>query len=189
MLPAHAGAIEDAATAAGVDPLVVRAIVITESRGHPWTVNVNGEPFFLASKADAVNLIRRIHYEPWMVRVVEPGKKPVRYFFRTEADATEATRELPKKSYSIRKIDDRMIDIGLMQINLHYHGDQMRSLDEAFSPSWNLSYGSKFLASLVARHGSVTTAIGYYNASTAARRAQYSAKVLSTYRRLKNRRS
>lgn len=182
---AHASLIDEAAKRAGVDPKVLRAIVMTESQGHPWTVNVNGEPFFLESRQSAANLIRRVQSEPWMIVASEAGKKNVRYFFATEQDAQAAVEQLSAKvTWTLRKVDARMIDVGLMQLNLHYHGRQMKTLEEGLSPKWNLAYGATYLAQLVKQHGTLTSAIGYYNARNAASRRSYTAKVLDVYRRL-----
>ena len=183
---AQAGEIESAARKAGVEPLLVKAVIMTESRGHPWTLNVDGEPFFLDSRDRAIELVRRVQRAPWLVRATAKGQKPVRYFAETSAQARLLASQLPADMVvSIREVDSRMIDIGLMQINLHYHGKAMGSLEQGFDPKWNLEYGSRFLADLVKRHGTVTAAIGYYNASTPSKRRAYTHKIAEAYERLR----
>ena len=39
----------------------------------------------------------------------------------------------------------RNIDVGCMQVNLHYHPDAFRSLSEAFDPAANVAYAGGFL--------------------------------------------
>jgi soluble lytic murein transglycosylase-like protein len=58
----------------------------------------------------------------------------------------------------------KLIDIGCMQINHHYHRDQFPSLDAMFEPALNVDYSAKFLKRLKARHESWTMAVARYHA-------------------------
>ena len=58
----------------------------------------------------------------------------------------------------------QLIDIGCMQINYRYHGDQFPSVDAMFDPARNVDYAAKFLRGLKAREGSWTLAVARYNA-------------------------
>ena len=58
----------------------------------------------------------------------------------------------------------RMIDIGCMQINHHYHGARFASLEAMFDPAANIDYAARFLRELRAREGSWTMAVARYNA-------------------------
>lgn len=58
----------------------------------------------------------------------------------------------------------RMIDVGCMQINHHYHGDKFASLDAMFEPALNVDYAARFLRELKTREGSWTMAVARYNA-------------------------
>jgi hypothetical protein len=58
----------------------------------------------------------------------------------------------------------RLIDIGCMQINQHWHGADFRSLGEMFDPARNVEYAANFLKTLKAREGSWTLAVARYNA-------------------------
>ncbi|SFN83648.1 Transglycosylase SLT domain-containing protein [Cohaesibacter marisflavi] len=63
-----------------------------------------------------------------------------------------------------RKNGKKLIDIGCMQINHHYHSDQFASLDEMIDPHANVRYAAKFLRQLRARQGSWTMAVARYHA-------------------------
>ena len=58
----------------------------------------------------------------------------------------------------------KLIDVGCMQINVHYHGDKFRSIAEMFDPAHNVDYAARFLRELKAREGTWTLAVARYNA-------------------------
>ena len=58
----------------------------------------------------------------------------------------------------------KLIDVGCMQINHHYHGDQFRSLRAMFDPSLNVDYAARFLSRLHREHGSWSMAVARYHA-------------------------
>ncbi|WP_158240639.1 lytic transglycosylase domain-containing protein [Telmatospirillum siberiense] len=79
----------------------------------------------------------------------------------------------------------RYIDVGCMQIDLHYHPDAFHDLSEAFDPFTNVAYGARLLNELLAQHGSWPTAIAHYHSSEPSRQADYLGKVASRYAALK----
>jgi soluble lytic murein transglycosylase-like protein len=58
----------------------------------------------------------------------------------------------------------RMIDIGCMQINHHYHAEKFTSLEAMFDPAQNIDYSARFLRELRQREGTWTMAVARYNA-------------------------
>ncbi len=58
----------------------------------------------------------------------------------------------------------RLIDLGCMQINHHYHGKQFSSPEAMFDPKLNVEYASKFLLELKARYQTWTMAVARYHA-------------------------
>ncbi len=58
----------------------------------------------------------------------------------------------------------RMIDIGCMQINHHYHGARFASVEAMFDPAANVDYAARFLRELKERERSWTMAVARYNA-------------------------
>ena len=58
----------------------------------------------------------------------------------------------------------RMIDIGCMQINHHYHGANFPSLAAMFDPAQNIDYAARFLRDLKLREKTWTMAVARYNA-------------------------
>ena len=63
-----------------------------------------------------------------------------------------------------RRKGARLIDVGCMQINYRWHGDQFASVDQMFDPAHNVDYAARFLRDLKAREGSWTLAVARYNA-------------------------
>jgi soluble lytic murein transglycosylase-like protein len=58
----------------------------------------------------------------------------------------------------------RLIDVGCMQVNHHFHGKNFASLDEMFDPKKNVDYAARFLRNLRASEGSWTAAVARYHA-------------------------
>ena len=63
-----------------------------------------------------------------------------------------------------RKAGAKLIDIGCMQINHHFHRRQFATLEDMFDPARNVDYAAKFLRQLKAREGSWTMAVARYYA-------------------------
>jgi soluble lytic murein transglycosylase-like protein len=58
----------------------------------------------------------------------------------------------------------KLIDLGCMQINHHYHGSDFASLEAMLDPHLNVEYAAKFLYQLRVREGSWTMAVARYHA-------------------------
>ena len=58
----------------------------------------------------------------------------------------------------------KLIDVGCMQVNHHYHGKSFASVDEMLDPAKNVEYAARFLVELKAREGSWTKAVARYHA-------------------------
>lgn len=58
----------------------------------------------------------------------------------------------------------KLIDLGCMQINHHYHGGRFASVAEMFDPHKNVQYAARFLNELRARHDTWTMAVARYHA-------------------------
>jgi soluble lytic murein transglycosylase-like protein len=58
----------------------------------------------------------------------------------------------------------KLIDLGCMQINAHYHGKKFSSLEAMLDPATNVEYAAKFLNELKTQQGSWTMAVARYHA-------------------------
>lgn len=97
-------------------------------------------------------------------------------------------RYLPTKRAAIAEVEKlrargvRNIDVGCMQINLKYHGEAFRTLEEAFDPLSNIAYAAAFLSDLKSETRSWTKAIGHYHSRHQHRGMKYRLKVLEAWR-------
>lgn len=66
----------------------------------------------------------------------------------------------------------QLIDVGCMQINLHYHRQEFPTLEAMFEPAANVAYAARFLKTLRRRHGSWSMAVARYHAGDANNAAQ-----------------
>ncbi len=58
----------------------------------------------------------------------------------------------------------RLIDLGCMQINHHYHAKEFGSVEAMLDPGTNVEYAAVFLKRLKAQHGTWTMAAARYHA-------------------------
>lgn len=73
---------------------------------------------------------------PWTINAQGKG-----YFFDSKAEAVKKVKALQAQGIS-------SIDVGCMQVNLLYHGQEFSSIEEAFEPTKNVEYAAKFLTDL-----------------------------------------
>ncbi len=66
----------------------------------------------------------------------------------------------------------KLIDVGCMQINHHWHAAHFNSLSEMFDPARNVEYAANYLKELEAQEGSWTLAVARYNAGPGNPKAQ-----------------
>lgn len=98
---------------------------------------------------------------PWSVNAEGRG-----IFFQTKEQAIAWVRTQQAQGV-------RSIDVGCMQINLHWHKGAFRSLEEAFDPAANAAYAARFLADLRRTEATWWDAAGSYHSRTDSHRRRY----------------
>ena len=63
-----------------------------------------------------------------------------------------------------RRDGAKLIDLGCMQINHHYHSEHFRNVSAMLDPRQNVDYAARFLARLHARHETWSMAVARYHA-------------------------
>jgi soluble lytic murein transglycosylase-like protein len=71
-----------------------------------------------------------------------------------------------------RKEGKKLIDLGCMQVNHHYHGKNFASPAQMLVPEKNIVYAARFLKQLHGEHGTWTMAVARYHASAKNTKAQ-----------------
>lgn len=97
------------------------------------------------------------------------------YYLDSKAQAAATVRRLQERGVT-------NIDVGCMQVNLHYHGRHFASIEDAFDPSTNVAYAARFLKQLYDEEGSWPMAVARYHSSTLALNVPYRQKVYRTWR-------
>jgi soluble lytic murein transglycosylase-like protein len=161
---ATAGATSLAASLAGATLALCSAPALREARAAPALAS----PVCEAALAEA----SRRHGVPlgvlYAVGLTETGRKGslqpyamniagAAYFARDLADATRAFE-------AARARGVKLIDVGCMQINHHFHGARLPSLAAMFDPARNVDYAARFLVELKRREGAWTLAVARYHA-------------------------
>lgn len=63
-----------------------------------------------------------------------------------------------------RRGGTKLVDLGCMQINHHYHADKFASVAEMLDPHRNVDYAARFLVQLKQKHQSWSMAVARYHA-------------------------
>lgn len=77
------------------------------------------------------------------------------------------------------------IDVGCMQVNLYYHGENFADLEDAFDPVHNVAYATAFLMHLRHKRNSWTRAVKEYHSMRPERQAMYQDRVMGIWDALK----
>ena len=112
---------------------------------------------------------------PWTINAAGTG-----HYYPSKAAAIRAVRR-----YRAKGVES--IDVGCMQVNLHYHGDAFDSLDQAFDPAHNVAYAAEFLLGLKRESGSWIRAVRHYHSRKLSDGAPYRQRVYRIWRADKQR--
>jgi len=108
---------------------------------------------------------------PWTITADGQGR-----FFDTKEEALLEAEILITEGV-------RNIDVGCMQVNLHYHPSAFETLSQAFDPAANTAYAATYLKSLHQATGNWIEAAGRYHSATPAPNRHYKRKVLAQWNR------
>lgn len=96
-------------------------------------------------------------------------------------------RYLPSKAAAIAEVKKlkakgvKNIDVGCMQVNLHWHPNAFKSLEQAFDPAINASYAGNLLKKLRSESRSWNLAVAHYHSRTKKYNVPYKKKVLKLW--------
>lgn len=102
---------------------------------------------------------------PWTLNVQGQGA-----YFPTREAALTRLREVLASGI-------RNVDVGCMQINFHWHGDQFASIEAMIDPATNAAYAARFMSELHGRLGDWRAAARHYHSPNPERGAAYLARV------------
>ncbi len=108
---------------------------------------------------------------PWPWTITAGG---IGHFYATKDDAIAAARDF-------QTLGIRSIDVGCLQINLLQHPGAFASLDEAFDPMANASYGARFLEALHRQTGNWPQAAAAYHSQTPGIGQPYEIRVMAIW--------
>ncbi len=111
------------------------------------------------------NSQRRALPWPWTINAEGKG-----YYFKTKSEAIAKVRALQRSGVA-------SIDIGCMQVNLYYHPDAFRDLNQAFDPKYNIAYAAYFLRQHYEGKRSWDRAVANYHSMDVNRNTPYLSRV------------
>ncbi|MFZ2620103.1 MAG: transglycosylase SLT domain-containing protein [Alphaproteobacteria bacterium] len=171
----------------------------------PYTINVNGTKAYSFTKsADALakmDALRRLGFNRFKLTVADKAMKNlnnvrVENELAAVADGTTITlaalghakrfgsaEEGGKYVRNLIQNGYKNVDIGLMQINWYFHGENFKSVEEAFDPAKNASYAVSYLS----KHREERdwwNSVGRYHSGTSKHAQRYIRSVYAMYRRV-----
>ena len=123
------------------------------------------------SRVEAGRVMENGEQRAWPWTINHAGKG---VFFDNKDEMLEYVRDHLDES-------EQNIDIGCMQINHFWHGDQFLDLDEMADPFTNIVYSAIFLTDLMATHDSWDQAIRHYHNANPAQNTPYAEKVYAVW--------
>ncbi len=104
----------------------------------------------------------------YAVGLTETGKKgrlhPYALNIEGKTVFTHSAADAYQEFTQARAQGKKLIDLGCMQVNHHYHGKKFASVMDMLDPSQNVAYAARFLSELRAREGNWTMAVARYHA-------------------------
>lgn len=104
----------------------------------------------------------------YAVGLTETGKKgslqPNALNIEGRAVFARSARDALEEFENARRNGARLIDLGCMQINHHYHAERFASVRQMLDPRMNVDYAARFLTELKRRHGTWSMAVARYHA-------------------------
>ncbi len=104
----------------------------------------------------------------YSVGLTETGRKGSLYPWALNIEGKAFFPETPSmalQTFQAARLEGKeLIDMGCMQINHHFHGENFSSPQEMLDPKRNVEYAAKFLRNLHDRHETWTMAVARYHA-------------------------
>ncbi|MEE9140158.1 MAG: murein transglycosylase [Alphaproteobacteria bacterium] len=166
-IPAAAADAPDGAENHGAENLCARSITASEpTKGIPRDLLT---AISLAESGRWDPRKRAIVAWPWTINAGGQGR-----VFASKEAAIAAVKKLRARGVT-------SVDVGCMQVNLHFHPDAFEDLEAAFEPARNVAYATRFLESLRNEKRSLSQAVAFYHSSARKYNRPYRKKVFELW--------
>jgi hypothetical protein len=112
------------------------------------------------------------------IAIVESQIKPYALCVEGRSLKTKSKEEAMKIVESLRSKGVNNIDLGVMQINLYWHGKRFKNIESMLTPKDNIEYAAKFLNELYQQHGNWNLAVRHYHSAKREHNNKYSRKII-----------
>ncbi len=138
------------------------------------------EAFYCDDKVSCLQMLAKTVDKPWLVTVKLRNGEIKRFFFDSKVKAYRKKKiaalvyEKSLKDLYVVKLDPKMVDIGMMQINLYYHGAKFDSISQLFEPDYNINYAASFLSTKLKEcDNDIICAVGRYHSKNKSKQQAY----------------
>lgn len=148
-------------------PLRIALAAISISSATVLSAHASGN----ACEAEILRASERYGVPPgilYAVGLTETGRKgslqPYALNIAGRAVFARSQQEAVREFSAARSAGVKLIDLGCMQINHHYHADQFANVGQMLDPRMNVDYAARFLVQLKRRHDTWSMAVARYHA-------------------------
>lgn len=112
------------------------------------------------------------------IAIVESQLKPYAICAEGLSITPQSQAEAVKIVENLRSKGVNNIDLGVMQINLYWHGKRFKNIESMLTPKDNIEYAAKFLNELYQQHGNWNLAVRHYHSAKREHNNKYSRKII-----------
>lgn len=109
---------------------------------------------------------------------IESGFKPFVLCLKGRAIYPKTKEEAISIINELTRIGERNIDIGVMQINYHWHAKEFASIEDMLDVDKNIDYSARLLTTLYVKYKSWHKAVRYYHSANSEHYKIYSRKII-----------
>jgi hypothetical protein len=111
------------------------------------------------------------------IATVESGSEPYALNIQGKSVIGSNKREAVALIHEALAEGINNIDVGVMQLNVKWHRENFKSIEEMLEPKKNIEYAAGFLLKLYKKYGDWHKAVRFYHSSTAEYYRKYSRKI------------
>jgi hypothetical protein len=111
------------------------------------------------------------------IATVESGSEPYALNIQGKSVIGSNKREVVALIHEALAEGINNIDVGVMQLNVKWHRENFKSIEEMLEPKKNIEYAAGFLLKLYKKYGDWHKAVRFYHSSTAEYYRKYSRKI------------
>jgi len=152
--------------------------MIILGNSHSYAMSLEDLQAVVASCEKKYNIPHKLL---WSIASIESKSNPLALNISGRPHIAKSVQEAVHIIESSVNEGTTNIDVGLMQVNFKYHGENFDNIREMLDINNNLDYAARLLRKLYKIHGGWREAVQHYHSSNQAYHLKYARKVLAAW--------